>query len=65
MNVGTCAVVDTAVGLFFTAKKSGAVLFEVNVVETEISSAVDYSFFGEAGTVLPNILEAYTSSIVS
>jgi hypothetical protein len=40
-------------------------LVEVNVVETEISSAVDYSFFGEAGTILPNILEAYKSTIVS
>jgi NAD-dependent deacetylase len=63
--VGTSAVVYPAVGLVFTAKQSGAVLVEVNVVETEISSAVDYSFLGEAGTILPNILEAYKSTIVS
>jgi NAD-dependent deacetylase len=63
--VGTSAVVYPAAGQVFTAKQSGAVLVEVNVVETEISSAVDYSFFGEAGTILPNILEAYKSTIVS
>ncbi len=61
----TSAVVYPAAVLVFTAKQSGAVLVEVNVVETEISSAVDYSFFGEAGTILPNILEAYKSTIVS
>ncbi|GMR25729.1 MAG: NAD-dependent deacylase [Ignavibacteria bacterium] len=63
--VGTSAVVYPAAGLVFTAKQSGAVLVEINLVKTEISSSVDYSFFGEAGTILPNILEAYESSIVS
>ena len=63
--VGTSAVVYPTAGLVFTAKQSGAVLVEINLVKTEISSSVDYSFFGEAGTILPNILKAYKSSIVS
>ena len=63
--MGTSAVVYPAAGQVYTAKQSGAVLVEINVVETEISSAVDYSFFGEAGTILPNILESYKSTIIS
>jgi len=63
--VGTSAVVYPAAGLVFTAKQSGAVLVEINLVKTEISSSVDYSFLGEAGIILPNILKAYENSNVS
>ena len=57
--VGTSAVVYPAAGLVSTAKQSGAALVEINIEETEISSSADYSFFGEAGTVLPKILDEY------
>ncbi len=57
--VGTSAVVYPAAGLVSTAKQSGAALVEINIEETEISSISDYSFFGEAGTVLPIILQEY------
>lgn len=55
--VGTSAVVYPAAGLVYTAKQTGAFLVEVNIEETEVSSIVDASFFGEAGKVLPVILE--------
>lgn len=61
--VGTSAVVYPAAGLVHTAKQSGAVLVEVNVVETEVSSIVDYSFIGKAGEILPIILNKYKFAI--
>lgn len=55
--VGTSAVVYPAAGLVYTAKRSGSYIVEVNIEETEVSSIADISFFGEAGKVLPEILE--------
>ncbi|MFN3873495.1 MAG: SIR2 family NAD-dependent protein deacylase [Ignavibacterium sp.] len=55
--VGTSAVVYPAAGLVYTAKRSGSYIVEVNIEETEVSSIADISFFGEAGKVLPEILD--------
>lgn len=55
--VGTSAVVYPAAGLVYTAKRSGSYIVEVNIEETDVSSIADISFFGEAGKVLPEILE--------
>ncbi|BDQ03811.1 NAD-dependent deacylase [Ignavibacterium sp.] len=55
--VGTSAVVYPAAGLVYTAKRAGSYIVEVNIEETEVSSIADISFFGEAGKVLPAILE--------
>ncbi|MCL6494258.1 MAG: NAD-dependent deacylase [Ignavibacterium sp.] len=55
--VGTSAVVYPAAGLVYTAKRSGSFIVEVNIEETEVTSIADVSFFGEAGKVLPAILE--------
>lgn len=63
--VGTSAVVYPAAGLVQTAKRNGALLVEINLTKTEISSLVDYSFTGKAGEILPAILESYKSSISS
>ena len=56
--VGTSAVVYPAASLVYTAKQSGAYLFEVNIEETEASSIVNTSLFGEAGKILPEILNS-------
>jgi NAD-dependent deacetylase len=61
--VGTSAIVYPAAGLVYTAKQSGAVLVEINVAETEVSHIVNYSFIGEAGKILPEILYKYQSII--
>jgi NAD-dependent deacetylase len=55
--VGTSAVVYPAASLVQVAKSNRALLVEVNIEETEISSLVDVSFFGESGKVLPQIVE--------
>jgi NAD-dependent deacetylase len=55
--VGTSAVVYPAAGLVYTVKRSGSFIVEVNIEETEVTSIADVSFFGEAGKVLPAVLE--------
>lgn len=55
--VGTSAVVYPAAGLVHTAKRAGSYIVEVNIEETEVSSIADLSLFGEAGKLLPAILE--------
>ncbi len=63
--VGTSAVVYPAAGLVYTAKVSGATIVEINIEETEISSSVNYSYFGKAGEILPRIFEEYKKKINS
>ena len=60
--VGTSAVVYPAAGLVYSAKQGGAVIVEINIEQTEVSSIADYSFFGESGKILPEILNAYKSA---
>jgi NAD-dependent protein deacetylase/lipoamidase len=55
--VGTSAIVYPAASLIYKAKESGAVLIEVNIERTEISSIVNTSFFGKSGDVLPAFLD--------
>lgn len=55
--VGTSAIVYPAASLVHIAKSNGAFLVEVNIEETEASSIVDISLFGESGKVLPQIVE--------
>jgi len=59
--VGTSAVVYPAARLVYSAKQGGAIIVEINIEQTEVSSIADYSFFGESGKVLPEILNAYKS----
>jgi NAD-dependent SIR2 family protein deacetylase len=47
--------------LVYTAKASGATIVEINIEETEISSSVNYSYFGKAGEILPQIFDEYKS----
>ena len=54
--VGTSAVVYPAAGLVHVAKQSGAFIVEVNIEETEITPFCDISFFGEAGKILPELV---------
>lgn len=63
--VGTSAVVYPAAGLVYTAKHSGAIIVEINIEETALSSMANYSFFGKAGEILPKILEEYKLTIHS
>lgn len=54
--IGTSAVVYPAAYIPFTALQAGSYLIEVNIEPTDFSSHAHYSYFGEAGKVLPEIL---------
>lgn len=55
--VGTSGVVQPAASLLFTAKRSGALVVEVNVEETPITRVADVFLEGPAGRVLPELVE--------
>lgn len=57
--VGTSGIVYPAAGIILTAKKSGAYIVEINIEETEVTRYADKSFFGEAGKILPQILQKF------
>ena len=54
--IGTSAVVYPAASLIYTAKHSGAFIIEINIEETEVSSLSNKCFIGQAGKILPQIL---------
>ncbi|MCC6367724.1 MAG: NAD-dependent deacylase [Bryobacterales bacterium] len=54
--IGTSAVVMPAGGLVYLARQSGARVIEINSEETHLSSLVDCSLRGPAGTILPELL---------
>jgi len=60
--IGTSAVVYPAAGLVYTAKANSAIIVEINIEETPITSLAQYSFFGKAGEILPKIFEKYKST---
>lgn len=55
--VGTSAVVYPAAYIPLSAKQSGALIVEVNIEHTELSRQADYTFLGESGDILPEIVE--------
>jgi NAD-dependent protein deacetylase/lipoamidase len=54
--VGTSAVVYPAAGLVPLAKSCGARVIECNMEETPFSPALDRSFRGRAGELLPQLI---------
>ena len=55
-SVGTSAVVQPAASLPIVAKRSGAVIVEINMEETPISSYCDFVFRDSASKALPSIV---------
>lgn len=56
--VGTSAVVEPAASIPFVAKRSGAVIIEVNTEPTGLTSSItDYFLQGEGGQVLPPLVD--------
>ncbi len=53
--VGTSAVVHPVAGLAHLAKSHGAMVVEVNLAETPVTSVADYSLRGSAAEVLPEL----------
>jgi NAD-dependent deacetylase len=54
--IGTSAVVYPAAGLAALAKRSGAVVVEINIAETPVSGQADYSLRGPAAEILPQLV---------
>lgn len=61
--IGTSAVVYPAAGLISVAESSGATIVEVNLEETALSHLADFSYFGKAGEILPEIFSEYKSAV--
>jgi len=57
--IGTSGIVYPAAGLILTAKASGSIIVEINIEETPMSEIANYSFFGKAGEILPEIFGRY------
>ena len=56
LSVGTSAVVYPAAGLPLAAASAGAYVVEVNTERTDISSRLDETLLGPAGTILPELV---------
>jgi len=57
LSIGTSTAVYPAAALPFEAKRSGAVVVEINPQETELTPVADYSLPAPSGVALPLILE--------
>lgn len=60
LSVGTSALVQPAASLPFEARHHGATLVEVNVEETPLTAFADYQLKGQAGRVIPLLLNEIT-----
>lgn len=58
ISIGTSAVVYPAAGYLHLAKSSGAITAEINRDPTPATDVVDYAMRGQAGTILPALLQA-------
>lgn len=54
--VGTSAVVYPAAYIPMSAKQAGSYIVEINLEPTDLTRYADYSIFGKAGEILPQIL---------
>lgn len=55
--VGTSAVVYPAAYIPMTAKQAGSFVVEINIEPTDLTRYADYSIFGKAGEILPEIVD--------
>jgi NAD-dependent deacetylase len=55
--VGTSGVVQPAASIPLIAKEHGAFIIEINLEETVLSKHLDYSIFGDASVILPELYE--------
>jgi len=56
-SVGTSGIVYPAAALPGLAKENGALVIEVNPVETPLSSMLDLTLRGPAGEIMPRLIE--------
>ncbi len=56
-SIGTSSLVHPAAGLPLIAKRSGALLVEINPTTTPLTTSADHVLSGPAGQVLPQLLQ--------
>jgi NAD-dependent deacetylase len=59
-SIGTSSLVWPAAGLAETARLAGANIVEVNPNTTPLSGSSDFCLVGNAGTVLPELIDCLT-----
>lgn len=57
-SIGTSGLVEPAASLPFVALRHGAVVVEINLDPTPLTSATTYAFAGPSGEILPALLKA-------
>ncbi len=57
-SIGTSGLVEPAASLPFVARRSGALVVEINLERTPLSDVADYAFHGKAGEILPALAAA-------
>jgi NAD-dependent deacetylase len=58
LSIGTSSLVYPAAGLAGIARESGAIVAEINPNPTEMSSNFNISIAGNAGAVLPELIDS-------
>ena len=56
-SIGTSSIVYPAADLWRRAKENGAIVIEINKDPTPLTPLADYSFLGQAGEILPNLVQ--------
>ena len=57
-SIGTSALVQPAASLPYLAKRTGAIIVEVNTEVTLLTPSADYFFRGKSGEILPELVKA-------
>jgi len=60
LSIGTSSLVYPAAGLASVAAESGATVIEINPNPTEMSSRFHHTMVGQAGVVLPELVDSLT-----
>ena len=56
-SIGTSALVQPAASLAHTARQQGAIVVEINLDPTPLTSQVDFALHGKSGDILPRLVE--------
>ena len=56
-SIGTSALVQPAASLAHNARQQGALIIEINLDPTPLTSQVDFALHGKSGEILPTLVE--------
>ena len=64
LSVGTSTLIESAASLPFLALRHGAIVIEVNPEQTPLSKQAAFIPSGEAGSILPQIVNAVWGCVI-